>query len=95
MYYLTMGLVINALRGLRNVKAKDLAISLDISKSYLSEIENGKKIPSLSLICLVSIEFDIQVSTFFKICEEVGKNLDNLSKEDILDITSKNMFMLG
>ena len=38
------------LRIFHDIKAKDLATKLDISPSYLSEIENGKKEPPLELI---------------------------------------------
>lgn len=38
------------LRVFNDIKAKDLAKQLGISPSYLSEIETGKKEPSLSII---------------------------------------------
>ena len=38
------------LRILHDIKAKDLALKLDISPSYLSEIETGKKKPSLEIL---------------------------------------------
>ena len=38
------------LRVFNDIKSKDMAKRLGISPSYLSEIENGKKGPTLSLI---------------------------------------------
>lgn len=53
------------LRVFHDLKAIDLAKKLSISQSYLSEIENGKKKPSLELIEKYSEVFRIKPSTIF------------------------------
>ena len=45
-----IGEILKKLRLLYSVSAKDLAHDINISPSYLSEIENSKKTPSLELL---------------------------------------------
>ena len=55
-----------ALKNIRlfhNIKQSDLSVRLGISSSYLSEIESGKKSPSLELLDKYSEIFDIPVNT--------------------------------
>ena len=52
----------NALKKIRlfhNMKQNELSQSLNISNSYLSEIENGKKSPSIELLQNYAVIFDI------------------------------------
>ena len=53
---------------------KDLAEKLEISKSYLSEIESGKKQPTLSLLERYSEVFDIPVSSILFFSEQIEEN---------------------
>lgn len=58
---------------------KDLASELEISKSHLSEIESGKKTPSLEILRRYSVVFEIPISSILFFVE----NLDdkpNLNK---------------
>lgn len=72
------------LRIFHDYKSKDLAQKLQISPSYLSEIENGKKTPSLELLSKYSEIFNIKVSTLMFFAEELdsstnkGKLKDNI-----------------
>ena len=51
---------------------KVLAEKLGISKSYLSEIESGKKTISMDLLYSYSNEFDIPVSSLVFFSENIG-----------------------
>jgi len=51
------------IRQFHNHKQADLASIFGISKSYLSEIESGKKTVSLDLLNKYSSQFDIPVSS--------------------------------
>ena len=62
------------LRIFHDLKAIDLAKKLSISQSYLSEIENGKKKPSLELIEKYSEVFKIKPSTILFFSEEIEQN---------------------
>ena len=69
---------LNTIRVFHEINQKELAEKLKISRSYISEIESGKKKPSLDLIQQYSKVFDVPVSNIFLLSEflEKGKNLD-------------------
>lgn len=62
---------LKAIRLYHNVKQSELADSLLISKSYLSEIESGKKSVSFDMLERYSKEFDIPVSAMVFFSEEL------------------------
>ncbi len=62
------------IREFHNIKQNELAITIGISNSYLSEIENGKKAPSLELLQKYSKTFDIPVSSLLYFSEELDSN---------------------
>ena len=65
-------MICETLRKLRNIygfKASEMSTKLGISSSYLSEIENGKKQPSLELLEKYSRIFDIKLSSLILISE--------------------------
>lgn len=59
------------LRTYHDISQSALASQLEISRSYLSEIESGKKQPSLDLIKKYSDHFSIPVSTILLFSETV------------------------
>ena len=59
------------IRVFHDVKQVELADRLGISKSYLSEIESGKKQPKVELIERYSSEFDIPVSSILFFAESM------------------------
>jgi len=61
------------MRVFHNLSQKDLANKLDISKSYLSEIESGKKQPTLPLLDRYSQVFDVPVSSIMFFSEHIGE----------------------
>lgn len=72
---------LKTLRLYHNVKQSDLAESLLISKSYLSEIESGKKTVSFDMLEKYSKEFDIPISAMVFFSEE----LDNEKKNGLAE----------
>jgi transcriptional regulator with XRE-family HTH domain len=68
---------LKTLRLYHNVKQSDLAESLFISKSYLSEIESGKKTVSFDMLEKYSREFDIPVSAMVFFSEELDNEKRN------------------
>lgn len=52
-------------RKLKNLSQEKLGEMTDISKDYLSEIERGKKTPSLKRLILIAQALDIEVYRFF------------------------------
>lgn len=64
------------IRVYHDLKQQDLAEKLEISKSYLSEIESGKKTPSIELINKYASQFGIPASSILFFSE----NLEDPSK---------------
>lgn len=60
-------------RAYHDISQTQLSSELGISNSYLSEIESGKKSPSLDLLKKYSERFDVPVSSLIFFSE----NLDN------------------
>lgn len=62
------------IRQFHKVKQSDLAAKFKMSKSYLSEIESGKKPVSFELIEKYSAEFDVQASSLVFFSESLSGN---------------------
>tara|TARA_R110000744_G_scaffold91972_1_gene178320 strand:- start:88 stop:375 length:288 start_codon:yes stop_codon:yes gene_type:complete len=56
------------------MKQQDLADKLSVSKSYLSEIENGKKNPSMDIVERYSAVFSIPPSSIMFFAENVNSD---------------------
>ncbi|GAA6614413.1 helix-turn-helix transcriptional regulator [Scytonema sp. NUACC26] len=63
------------IRVFHDLTQKELAEKLGISKSYLSEIESGKKTPTLELLHQYSEAFDIPVSSIMFFSESLNKDV--------------------
>ena len=63
---------LKVIRQFHDLKQVELADSLGISKSYLSEIESGKKPVSLELLEKYSVEFEISVSSLVFFSESLS-----------------------
>lgn len=70
------------IRAYHDLSQSQLCSELGISNSYLSEIESGKKSPSLDLLKKYSERFDVPVSSLIFFSE----NLDNTKITDKLRI---------
>ena len=70
------------IRAFYDVSQSDLSDKLGISKSYLSEIESGKKQPTIDILNKYSLQFDIPISSIMFFSE----NLDESKVTDKLRI---------
>jgi len=70
------------IRAYHDISQTHLCSELGISNSYLSEIESGKKSPSLDLLKKYSEYFDVPVSSLIFFSE----NLDNTKISDKLRV---------
>ena len=64
------------LRVFHDYKSGELAAKLGISQSYLSEVENQKKKPTLDLLERYGEVFNIKVSTLMFFSEELDNEKD-------------------
>nr|WP_301297747.1 helix-turn-helix transcriptional regulator [Herbaspirillum rubrisubalbicans] len=75
------------MRQYHNLNQAQLAVKLSISSSYLSEIESGKKEPSLDLLQRYARHFDVPLSSLVAFSEtldgkqNVGKVRSFVSKK--------------
>ena len=61
------------IRVFHDMQQVELADKLGVSKSHISEIEKGKKTPSLDLVERYSAEFKIPISSILFFAEELPK----------------------
>ncbi len=64
------------IRVFHDLKQQELAERLELSKSYVSELESGKKVPSMDVVQKYSDAFGIPASSILFFSE----NLENPSK---------------
>ncbi|HDL8800735.1 TPA: helix-turn-helix transcriptional regulator, partial [Yersinia enterocolitica] len=64
---------LKTIRLFHNIKQSELADKLCISKSYLSELESGKKTVSFDILEKYSNNFDIPVSSLVFFAERINE----------------------
>lgn len=64
-----LGDTLRRLRGIYGYSAREMSALLGISNSYLSEIEHGKKQPSIEMLAKYSDVFGIRVSSLLRFSE--------------------------
>lgn len=70
--------VLRLLRVYNDIKATDLAEKLNISTSYISELESGKKKVSLDIIDKYSSFFEVPSSSILLMSESLDNNKQDL-----------------
>lgn len=78
------GEALRLVRSFHEVNQSDLADALGISRSYLSEIESGKKVPSLDLLQRYATHFGIPLSSLVFFSENTGESERDLSVRKML-----------
>lgn len=93
---MNIGDTLKKLRMIYGFNAKEMSQQLSISASYLSEIENNRKTPTMDLLQKYSAVFDIKLSSLLLFSEEysnstetgdqwlrkaISKLINNFSKE--------------
>lgn len=63
------------IRVFHDLSQKELAEKLEISKSYISELESGKKIPRLEILNKYSDFFDIPIFSIMFFSESLDKDI--------------------
>jgi len=72
------------LRVFHDLNLSELSEKLNISASYLSEIENGKKQPTLDLISKYAELFNTTPSSILFFSEDINKDKRKTNFKDIL-----------
>ncbi len=79
------------LRVFHDLKQKDLAEKLGVSKSYISEIESGNKTPTLALLERYTEVFEVPTSSILFLAE----NLDGDREKMVTFVPSKILTLLN
>lgn len=72
-----LGAALRSLRVFHDLSQTDAAVKLEISKSYLSEVEAGKKEPTLALLSRYAEVFSVPLSSVLFFAEQMGKSGSN------------------
>lgn len=75
-----LGSVLKNIRIFYHQTQSELSDKLDLSRSYISEIESGNKVPTLEVLQKYSEIFDIPLSSIMLFAEEY-KNKKSLKKK--------------
>lgn len=84
-----IGDVLKRTRAIYGFNATEMSKLLGISKSYLSEIENNKKKPSLELLDKYSNIYEIKLSSLILLSEDY----DDAKKNNKCEVFVKNMMI--
>ena len=82
---MTIGRVIRIFRIANDYSAKQLAELLNVSQAFITDMENGKKTPSLETTKKIAKAFNVSTSTFFKIYEFYEEN-DGDFKKTLIEV---------
>ncbi len=66
-----LGMRIKYLRKKRHWSQEDLALSANINKNYISDLENGRRNPSLEILERIAVTFGITLEELFKGVESI------------------------
>lgn len=86
---MSIGEKIKKSRNDKNLSLRDLAVKVDLSASFLSQIEQGKASPSIENLKKIATALDVRVSYLIE-DDEVQKNVDYVKKENIKYIESRD-----
>ncbi|WP_295394428.1 helix-turn-helix transcriptional regulator [uncultured Thiodictyon sp.] len=89
-----IGKALRTMRVFHDLTQKDLAEKLEISTSHLSEIESGKKSPTLSLLERYANVFNIPISSILFFSENMDLENPRLEKARVM-ISSKVLALLN
>ena len=66
-----LGMRIKYLRQKLRWSQEDLALNANVNKNYISDLENGRRNPSLEILERIAIAFDISLAELFKGIESI------------------------
>lgn len=75
-----LGIVIQKLRKQRDISQEKFALEAGIDRKYVSDIENGKRNPSLDVIERIAKYFYIPVSRLFELSEQISRPSSSLQQ---------------
>lgn len=68
------GLIVRELRQEKNISQQKLAELANLDRSYVSEVENGYKAPTIITVSKIADALDIRASEMFQLVEQRNDN---------------------
>lgn len=84
---MTAGSMIKLLRTAKNIPQGILAENLRVTRSYLSQVENGRKQPSLGLLKDAAISLKVPLILF--VSDDSTNAIDENIRRELKEITAK------
>lgn len=66
-----LGMRIKYLRSQRKWSQEDLAFEANVNKNYISDLENGRRNPSLDILERIAVAFGISLADLFRGVETI------------------------
>ena len=66
-----LGMRIKFLRNQRKWSQEDLAFEANVNKNYISDLENGRRNPSLDILERIAVAFGISLADLFRGVETI------------------------
>lgn len=82
------------MRVFHELTQKELADKLGISKSHLSEIEAGKKTPTIALLNRYAEIFEVPVSSIFLFSENLDNNFSGFNPKKLETVVPSKLLVL-
>lgn len=67
-------IMVKEVRAKKNISVRRLAEISGISKTYINEVENGQKNPTIEVLCTLAKALEVPVSDLFQCIEEEGSD---------------------
>lgn len=80
-----IGKLIVELRHRRGMSQESLALEAEMDRRYLSDIENGRRNPSIAIISKIALIFGYSVTDFMMVADRPFDSLDEL-KEHLVEL---------
>ena len=81
--YKQLGNRIVYLRKKKKMSSFDLSLEAEINKNYLSDLENGRRNPTLKVLRKIAIALDIDLSELFAGIRDYSITKDNFKNLDV------------
>lgn len=85
---------LKVIRESHSLSLTETAKRLGLSKAYVSEIENGKKTPSMETMSQYALVFGIPMSSIMFFSEQIGQNPDAKSERTRQFLSKKILKLL-
>ncbi len=89
-----MGEALRLLRIFNGYKSAELAELLEISQSYVSELENNKKQPTMEILDRYAKVFEMKKSTLFLFAESLETEKNKLDKKQRVAVAGMKLLKI-